>query len=429
MCSVAPFVLPGLACGAAPRAAPVLGVQPTMATTYAGGDPAAAWCGYGYDVDIGALLRGAVVRPPMPADLPMPSMEFLALSRRYSDHGAGFRSMFGGIQSVRVPARGLMASFPMATHDAAPTTPVAVLRAPRSYGDDDAERDAVTVKTPPPPEKRPQQEQCGSEYDASIDATFRVMEKDPAERPSPDYLSATQTGGMMMIDRATLIEKMHHFSRYYDLAPGSLHRAVSYVDLFLSARKISGGEREVLLLGAAAVFAAAKYEDRKTTRRINADAVAACVGCTRREALDAEREQVAALGYRLSGPTAYTFVDHFLRHTQDKEEEGSPAALVRALAHHLADMALLDYRCVAFLPSAVAVSAIVLARLVVLGYYSTAPVAGYAIEDLSECMEAIYDMHENLQAWPGCDQMMKDWELTTRLRYSLPHYSALTLRK
>ncbi|RLM79935.1 hypothetical protein C2845_PM12G17710 [Panicum miliaceum] len=289
MCSVAPFVLPGLACGAAP----VLGLRPTM-----------AWCGYGYDADIGALLRGAVVRPPMPADLPMPSMEFLALSRRHGDHGAGFKSMIGGIQSLRVPACGLMASFPMDAHDdAAPTTPVAVLRAPRSYGDDDAERDAVTVKTPPP-EKRPQQEQCGSEYDASVDATFRVMEKDPAERP----------------------------------------------------------------------------------------------------------------------------VDHFLRRAQDQEEEGSAAALVRALAHHLADMALLDYRCVALLPSAVAASAIVLARLV-LGYYSTAPVAGYALEDLSECMEAIYGMHENLQAWPGCDQMMEEWELTTRLRYSLPHYSVLTRRK
>jgi len=315
--------------------------------------------------------------------------------------------------------------FPIDAHDDdGPTTPVAVLRAPRSYGgDDDAERDAVTIdiKTPQP-EKQPQQ-QCGSEYDASIDATFRVMEADPAERPSPEYLSEAQAGDMMMIDRAALVKKMHRFSRYYGLAPGALHRAVSYVDRFLSARKINGGERQLLLLGAAAVFAAAKYEDRKTTWRINADAVAAYAGCTRREALDAERELVAALGYRLSGPTAYTFVDHFLRHTQDREEEGSAAAVVKALAHHLASMALLDYRCVAFLPSAVAASAIVLARLVVLGYNSTT--AGYATEDLIECMEAIYDLHDNLQAWPGCEEMMEDWELTTRLRYSLPPPSML----
>ena len=75
----------------------------------------------------------------------------------------------------------------------------------------------------------------------------------------------------------------------------------------------------------------------------------------------------------------------------------------------------------AFLTSAVAASAIVLARLVVLGYNSTtAPVAGYATEDLIECMEAIYDLHDNLQAWPGCEEMMGDWEVTTQLTYSLP---------
>ncbi|KAG2651666.1 putative cyclin-F1-2 [Panicum virgatum] len=372
MCSVAPFAFPGLACGAG--AAPVLGVRPT---TYAGGVPAAAWCGYGYDADI----------------------------------GASFRAMLGGIQSA---ALACWLPSPTDAHDDAPTTPVAVLPAPHSYGDDAV---SINIKTPPP-EKQPQQEQCGSEYDAGIDATFRVMETDPAERPSPDYLSETQAGEMMMIDRATLVKSMHHFSRYYGLAPGALHRAVSYVDRFLSARKINGGERQLLLLGAAAVFAAAKYEDRKTTWRINADAVAAYAGCTRREALDAERELVAALGYRLSGPTAYTFVDHFLRHTQDREEEGSAAAVVKALAHHLASMALLDYRCVAFLPSAVAASAIVLARLVVLGYNSTT--AGYATEDLIECMEAIYDLHDNLQAWPGCEEMMGDWEVTTQLTYSLP---------
>jgi cyclin A len=49
--------------------------------------------------------------------------------------------------------------------------------------------------------------------------------------------------------------------------------------------------------------------------------------------------------------------------------------------HHLADTALLDYMCVVFLPSVVAASVI-------------------------------------LQVWPGCVQMMVDWEITARFRYS-----------
>nr|CAB3446945.1 unnamed protein product [Digitaria exilis] len=430
MCSIAPFLHPGLA-GVAPRAAPVLDVRcPTMAT-YAEGVPAATWYGCSYEdddaSDIGALLRGidAVVRPPMPSDLPKPSMDFLARSRHHGDHDAAFRAMLTGIHSVRVPSAGLMASVPMDAHDATPTTPVAVLEAPRSYGDDDDADAITTIKTTSPKNKPQQQKQCGAEYDADIDAAFRVMETDPMERPSEDYLSRTQAGAMMMTDRAELIEKMHRFSTYYELAPGTLHRAVSYVDRFLSAKKIAGGDRhgQLLLLGATAVFAAAKYEDRATSWRINADAVAFYAGTTRSEVLDAERELVAVLGYRLSGPTAYTFVDHFMRHHSHGDSQA--LLIIKSLAHHLADMALLDYRCVAFLPSAVAASAIFLARLTLGCCNLTVPVAGYAPQDLTECMEAIYEMHENVSVWPGCAEMMADFELTTRLTYSLPPSSLL----
>nr|CAB3446944.1 unnamed protein product [Digitaria exilis] len=386
--------------------------------TYAEGVPAATWYGSSYeddDADIGALLRGidAAVRPPNPGDLPKPSMDFLARSHRRGDHGVDFLAMLSGIQSIRVPAAGLMMAFvPMDTHDATPTTPVAVLEAPRSYGDDDDAAKGDTIATIKTPQQQKKQQDCGAEYDADIDAAFRVMETDPLERPSTDYLSRTQAGAMMMTDRAELIEKMHRFSTYYELAPGTLHRAVSFVDRFLSAKKITGGDRhgQLLLLGATAVFAEAKYEDRNTSCRINADAVALYAGTTRSEVLDAERELVAALGYRLSGPTAYTFVEHFLRHHGHGDSQA--LLIIKSLAHHLADMALLDYRCVAFLPSAVAASAIFLARLTLGCCYLTAPVAGYVPEDLGECMEAIYEMHENLSAWPGCAQMMADFELT-----------------
>ncbi|KAJ1279602.1 hypothetical protein BS78_04G167300 [Paspalum vaginatum] len=362
-------------------------------------------------------LRGihAAVRPraPAAADLPMPGAAFFAALYRcggYGYHDGGFEAVLRGLRSVCVPATGCLASEPTDAADAAsPKTPKAVLRAPLSYGDDSA---AVALKTSPPMAKKQPPE---LEYDASIDATFRDLERRHEERPWADYLRDTQAGGMMMTDRAELIAKMHHFFRYYDLAPAALHRAVSYVDRFLSAKKFGYGDREARLLGAAAVFAAAKYEDQSTLWKIDADSVAGYAGCTRREAVDAERDLLTALGYRVSGPTAYTFVDHFMRNIQEDED----VLLVRSLAHHLTDMALLDYRCVAFLPSAVAASAIYLATLLALGC-STAPVGGYKLEELSDCMEAIYDMHENRSVWPGCDRMMTDWEIRTQLPYSLP---------
>jgi cyclin A len=242
------------------------------------------------------------------------------------------------------------------------------------------------------------------------------------------YLRDRQAGEITKADRAELIESMHDFSRFYALALGTLHRAVSYVDRFLSVRKLDGGGGGQMLqnVGAAAVFVAAKYEDQGTLNEIDADDAAELAGSSRREVLAAERELVAALGYRLGGPTAHTFVDHLTRHAEQEEEYEGEVVVVRSLAHHLADMALLEYRCVGSLPSAVAASAIVLARLV-LGYEpsSLCLVAGYALEDLSECVDAIYDMHEYMWAWPGCGRLMADWE-GSQYSYSLPPRSTLT---
>lgn len=300
---------------------------------------------------------------------------------------------------------------PMYASNTSPRTPAGavVLAAPLSYGDDATDDvDAVATNTKQQP---PQYD-----YDADIDATLRTMEKETIERPSPDYLSNRQAGEMLMMDRADLVEKMHRFCTSYDLAPGALHRAVSFVDRFLSAKKINRDERQIRLLGAAAVFAVAKYEDRNTMQKINVDGVAMYAGCTRSEAVDQERELLATIGFCLSAPTAYTFVDHFMRHSQ---EEGT--ATVRSLAHHLANMALQDYRCVAFLPSVVAASAILLARMV-LNCWTETPVAaaGYTLEELSGCIEAICDMHEHQRVWPGCAQMMRHWEISAQFSYLLP---------
>ncbi|KAF8693470.1 hypothetical protein HU200_038867 [Digitaria exilis] len=349
MCAIAPFHLPGLAGVVAPRAAaPFLHARSTAATTY------------GYDDDDDDQQ-------------PMSTAEFLGLSRPDHHHSVAdfdLEAILRGIRSIRVPA-------------AAEFAPVHV--------------DSVVSRAFP---------RHAATAAATVNPSRR--DKDPMERPSTDYLSRTQAGAMMMSDRAELIEKMHRFSTSYELAPGALHRAVSYVDRFLSAKKITGGDRhgQLLLLGATAVFAAAKYEDRNTSWRINADAVAFYAGTTRLEVLDTERELVAVLGYRLSGPTAYTFVEHFTRHVGEDDD----GEATRSLAHRLANLALLDYRCLGILPSAVAASAIIMAKLTLnpaAAWREDLAAMGYAVEDLAECMDAIKEMHGLQEVWPGCAQMME----------------------
>ncbi|CAN6232121.1 unnamed protein product [Urochloa humidicola] len=281
MCSIAPFLLPPR------RAANDIYVEDVPAT----------WGGYGYyeDVaDIDASLWGidAVVRPPNTANIPKASTDFLALSRRHGGHDTSFNALLCCIPSICIPSAGLMASIPM-DDVTTPTTPVTVLAASSIYGND--ERNTFTTSRAPLPKKK--KKQCGAEYDADIDTTFRVMETDPAERPSPDYLNTTQERGMIMSDHAELVAEMHRFASHYDLTSGALHCAVSYVDCFLLKKNITGGDGQLRLL-----FATAKYEYRTTYRRINADVVIAYVGCSWRNVLEAERELAAVLGYRLSGP-------------------------------------------------------------------------------------------------------------------------------
>lgn len=170
--------------------------------------------------------------------------------------------------------------------------------------------DGATLKKP---KKRPQP--CAA-YDADIDASLRTMEKDAGERPSPDYLETVQGGQMNTMTRAWLVRWINEFTRCFDLAPGTLHRAVSYVDRFLSVRALTITDHQLRLVGAVSVFLAAKYEDRYTTRKLNADVIAWYGGFTRSEVLGTECNIIAALSYKMGGPTAYTFVEHFTRYNE-----------------------------------------------------------------------------------------------------------------
>ncbi|CAL4968741.1 unnamed protein product [Urochloa decumbens] len=376
MCVVAPSALPGLAAAAA---------------------------------DMDALLRDihAAVRPrtpPAAVHMPQPMLtaEFLALPRPFND-AADFDlgAVLCGIRSIRVPIAGFAPPVPVDS-DAVdtPTTPVASLPAPLSYGDDDTasveDATAATTQNNDPLKKQLLQQDPGETYDADIDATIWVMEKDPSKRTSALYLWRVQSRGITMADRAHLVSWMYNFSGYYNLAPGTLHRAVSYVDRFLSTTTVNGFN-ELLLVGAVAVFTAANYEERRATVALTADAIGH-VGCTWHDVVDAERVLFAALGCRLGGPTAYDFIEHFTRH----EGGGGSMATVRLVAYqyHLADVALLNYRSIRFLPSAVAASAIALTEMTVNPAAASwisddmVVVTGYTLEDLAKCMAEIEEMRE-----------------------------------
>ncbi|CAN6338997.1 unnamed protein product [Urochloa humidicola] len=86
------------------------------------------------------------------------------------------------------------------------------------------------------------------------------------------------------------------------LAPGTLHRAVSYVNGFLSTTAVtSAGDFTQLLLGAVAVFAAAKYEDSRAADVLTTDALSLCTVCTHGPWREREREAGGGRGSVYSG--------------------------------------------------------------------------------------------------------------------------------
>ncbi|RLN09842.1 hypothetical protein C2845_PM11G10690 [Panicum miliaceum] len=228
---------------------------------------------------------------------------------------------------------------------------------------------------------RPQLCASYDDDDDDIEAIIRAQEEDVKARPSPDYTATTQGGRMSPEMRTALVRWMTGITRRYDLAPVTLHRAVSYADRFLSARPLSDASAHRLnLLGAAAVYAAAKYEDQGAVDKLNAREIAQHGGfATGREVVDMERALLAALDYRLGVPTAYTFVEHFTRDTgrDDLEPE------LRLRAHDFADMSLLHYGCLELKPSAVAAAAMLLAMRTLRPSYRRMVTWGRELEELT----------------------------------------------
>nr|XP_051196295.1 putative cyclin-F2-1 [Lolium perenne] len=233
------------------------------------------------------------------------------------------------------------------------------------------------------------------DYDADIDFNLREKERNERQRPSPDYLETVQGDRMDERTRSNLVIWMDEFTKEYHLFPGTLHRAVSYVDRVLSLRTLTDTDSELRLLGAAAIFTAAKYEASSAALHLNASDVAEYCGfATGKEVTDMEREMLAALRYELSAPTAFTFVEHFTRHSRGERHNK-----IRLLAHQLADTSLLDYRCLRFMPSAVAATAMFIARLrldpEVDNHQYIEDLTGYKTVDLFEGIYSLFITNPN----------------------------------
>ncbi|KAL3500456.1 hypothetical protein ACH5RR_039549 [Cinchona calisaya] len=229
---------------------------------------------------------------------------------------------------------------------------------------------------------------------------YRIMSAvELGQRPSVDYMEKLQrdiTEGM----RGILIDWLVEVSEEYRLVPDTLYLTVNLIDRFLAGNYIE--KQKLQLLGVTCMLIASKYEE------IGAPRVEEFCFITdntygKDEVVKMESRVLNFLGFQLSLPTTKKFLRRFIQAAQASYEV--PSVKLEFLANYLAELTLLQYSFVKFLPSLTAASAVFLARWTLdqsehpwnptLVHYT-----GYKSNELKTTVLALQDLQLNTSGCP-----------------------------
>ncbi|RCV23160.1 hypothetical protein SETIT_4G276600v2 [Setaria italica] len=232
-----------------------------------------------------------------------------------------------------------------------------------------------------------------------VEIYSNLMASELMRRPSPNYMEGLQrdiTKGM----RGILIDWLVEVSEEYKLVPDTLYLTVYLIDRFLSRNYI---ERQRLqLLGITSMLVASKYEEI-CAPRVEEFCFITDNTYTKAEVLKMECQVLNDLGFHLSVPTTKTFLRRFLRAAQASRK--TPSVTLGFLANYLAELTLVEYGFLKFLPSVVAASAVFLARWTLdqsdlpwnqtLEHYTS-----YKSSDIQLCVCALRELQHNTSNCP-----------------------------
>ncbi|XP_057427304.1 putative cyclin-A3-1 [Lotus japonicus] len=246
-------------------------------------------------------------------------------------------------------------------------------------------------KAPPPPEKRDDPQMC-LPYVSDIYEYLRSMEVDPSKRPLPDYVQKVQRDVNANM-RGVLVDWLVEVSEEYKLVSDTLYFCVSYIDRFLSLNSLS--RQKLQLLGVASMLVASKYEEIKPPE-VEDFCYITDNTYSKEEVVTMEADVLKSLKFELGGPTVKTFLRRFSRVAQESIDTSD--LQFEFLCCYLAELSLLDYNCVKYLPSLVAASVIFLARFMLspkMHPWNSAlhQLTKYNPADLKECILNIHDLY------------------------------------
>ncbi|RKP09227.1 cyclin-like protein [Thamnocephalis sphaerospora] len=221
-----------------------------------------------------------------------------------------------------------------------------------------------------------------SEY--ADDIFQHMIEVERKLTPNPGYMEHQPELRQWHV-RAVLVDWLVQVHQRFRLLPETLYLAVNLVDRFLSKKAITLPKLQ--LVGASALFIAAKYEEviapsvREMLYMVDG-------AYTADELLKAERFMVHLLGFDLGWPGPM----NFLRRVSKADDYDIPT---RTLAKYLLETALLDERFIGITPSKQAAAACRVARTMLhKGDWTAqhAELSGYSAEQLNRTCQLFVDV-------------------------------------
>ncbi|BBN03686.1 cyclin-A [Marchantia polymorpha subsp. ruderalis] len=228
----------------------------------------------------------------------------------------------------------------------------------------------------------------------AIDIYQHLRMQEVKRRPATEFMENLQQDINASM-RGILIDWLVEVAEEYKLVPDTLYLTVAYIDRFLSNNVVN--RQRLQLLGVSCMLIAAKYEE------ICAPQVEEFCYITdntyaREDVLEMERRVLSNLHFELTTPTTKSFLRRFIRAAQAGYPV--PALQLEFLGNYLAELTLVEYTFLHYLPSLVAASAVFVAKLTLdsdtspwnstLQHYS-----GYRPSELQECVREIHELQLN----------------------------------
>ncbi|KAI3522225.1 hypothetical protein L1887_11709 [Cichorium endivia] len=154
------------------------------------------------------------------------------------------------------------------------------------------------------------------------------------------------------------------------------------------------------LLGVSSMLIAAKYEEISPPHTEEFCYITDNT-YTKQEVVKMEADVLKALNFEMGNPTVKSFLRRFTMAAQENQEK--PNLQMEFLIYYLAELSLLEYNCLKFLPSMIAASVTFLSRFTLKPRShpwnsDLEKLSGYKPSDLKECVEILHDLQSSKRA-------------------------------